>query len=106
MKQPNSLFYTFKKQSEYFVIYNSNNPIYSIVLHRVLNGFGFGFVTRQYHVETNYLPIFVQIIRDQYLQTWNDSMFIQAKLTYLCLNKKDFVFENYVNIVKIEEKNP
>ena len=91
----------FVKHSNVFV--NSNENVYYKTLKTLLNNLGFGNILNDFNLETNYLPSLLQRTRDQYLQTWHDTLSNQPKMECLCLYKNDFVHENYIDFVKNEK---
>ena len=102
MKNPDSLVHKiFVNHRNVFV--NSNANVYYSSLKRLLNNLGFGNILNDFNFETNYLPSLLQRVRDQYIQTWHDTLSNQSKMEYLCLYKNDFEHENYIDIVKNEK---
>ena len=67
---------------------------------RLLYNLGYNNLWNNSNLNINYIPTLKQILRDQYLQVWNNKIMNQSKLYYY--RKFEFKYEKYLDVVTNE----
>ena len=63
-------------------------------------GFGDCWYQEQLNVNVNMYPIFLELVKDQFIQNWKAEINDCRKLKYYCKFKVDFIFEPYLFNIK------
>ena len=78
-----------------------NGPCWSKRINSLINHLGLSHLLVNFNPDINFCSI-KRRIRDQFLQTWTDSISNMSKLEYYKQFKKDFEFSQYLDIVQNE----
>ncbi len=94
---------------------NQDSPMYHIFLEQcrsnnlnswalrvksLLDELGYSDIWSNFDRNFNYLPLFKQRLRDQYIQNWSMSLKSLSKLDQYCKYKTQFHFEKYIDAIK------
>lgn len=79
---------------------NVNVSTWASRIHSIIDHLGFTDIRIDIDSNSNYLPLFVNRLHDQYIQEWFASINTMPKLDHYCKFKTSFCFEQYL------EKNP
>jgi hypothetical protein len=103
MKYPGSLVHTiFLEQCA--LLPNNTMSTWSSSVKKQLDSLGYSYLWNSLNLDMNYLPMLKQRLRDQYVQTWNDTIMNQSKLYYYRKFKCEFKYEKYLDIVTNEHQ--
>lgn len=81
---------------------NDLNSLWFSSLSTLLNKLGFGNLI-DFTMSDYLLPMFSQRLKDQYIQSWHETLSVQPKMEYYCKFKEDFEFEHYLVNIKNEK---
>jgi hypothetical protein len=76
------------------------NSCWASRIHSIIDHLGFAHIRFNFDDSCKYLPMFKNRLRDQFLQDWSASIRSMPKLEYYCNFKKEFKFENYLNVIE------
>lgn len=105
INSPNSLMHeTLMKQIQFAHDNRINdlNSLWFSSLSTLLNKLGFGNLI-DFTMSEYLLPMFSQRLKDQYIQSWHETLSVQPKMEYYCKFKEDFEFEHYLVNIKNEK---
>ena len=79
------------------------NWVTSLRLNLFRNGFGYIWKNQRVHDPVTFLNLYVNRLKDQYLQTWNDTCMNSNKLVLYRQFKPDFVKECYIDMIDLKK---
>ena len=78
---------------------NRTNNLWVNTIKSVLDNLGYSYIFDNFDFNIDYLPSLKQLLRDQFVQNWRETITNMSKLDYYCKFKTTFKFEEYLSFI-------